>query len=101
LPGFFFFRVMVMTVGQANLPIGDVKDFVIGTGFTVVIRSDNSIRFFGIGFPNAPATTDLMGGADNLWLMSTWGSYFPEAVRYMTRDAKYFVGATMRDPICQ
>jgi alpha-tubulin suppressor-like RCC1 family protein len=87
--------------GQAGLPISDAKDFVAGTGFTVVIRSDNSIRFFGVGFPHAPATTDLMGGADNVWQMSAWGSYFPEAVRYMTRDAKYFVGPTMRYPICQ
>jgi hypothetical protein len=90
-----------MIVGQAGVPINDIKDFVLGAGFTVVMRADNSIRFFGNGFPNPPTTTDLMGGADNLWQMSTWGSYFPEAVRYITRDAKYFVGPTMRYPICQ
>jgi alpha-tubulin suppressor-like RCC1 family protein len=87
--------------GQTGLPINDIKNFVLGPNFTVVMRSDNSIRFFGIEFPHAPAPTDLMGGADNLWQLTTWGSNFPQAVRYMTRDAQYFVGPTMRYPVCQ
>jgi alpha-tubulin suppressor-like RCC1 family protein len=87
--------------GQTGV-ISDIKDFVLGESFTVVIRSsDNSIRFFGDGFPTAPAPTDLVGGANNLWQVTAWGSYFPEAVRYITRDAKYFIGPTMRYPVCQ
>jgi hypothetical protein len=92
--------VVLTNVGQSNLPIDNVKDFFLGDTFTVAILADNSIRYFGNGLPTQPTSTDLPG-IDNLWQVSAWGAFFPDAARYITRDALYFVGKTMRYPVCQ